>query len=132
MDNIVDRYNKLTAGKYDLGVNKKVKTHIPKPTEFDYKKGYLVRYFCQKTNDKGSPIYEVNSNQFSTYKSNPYYEVVSLRWRIRGPKNAEYDNGGNILDKSVSESNRIAISLVKNKIPNLKLYLPNLLQFYKN
>ena len=66
------------------------------------------------------------------YKTNPLYTSVDLRWRIRGPKETQYDDKGNILDKSVSESNRIAIKLVAHKIPNLKLYLPNLLQFYKS
>ena len=38
---------------------------------------------------------------------------------------------GNLINKSVKESNRVSLRLTSKKIPNLKLYLPNLLQFYK-
>jgi len=54
-----------------------------------------------------------------------------LKWRISGPIEQQYDSTGTIIDKAVSESNNIAIKLVSDKIPNLKLYLPNLSQFYK-
>lgn len=131
MENMIDKYNELSKSKNKRNYSK-VKTHIPTPSELDYKKGFIKRYFCQKTNDKGSPIFEVDSIQYSKYKNNPFYVVVFLRWRIKGPKETQYDDKGNILDKSVSESNRIAIRLVADKIPNLKLYLPNLLQFYKS
>jgi hypothetical protein len=83
-------------------------------------------------NDKGSPIYEVNNTLKSYYSSKPQFSTVELRWRISGPKTPEYDSKGIVIDKSVSESNRIAIKLHANEIPNLKLYLPNLLQFYKS
>lgn len=131
MKNIVDKYNELTNQKHSFN-NIRVQTHIPTPGEIDYKRGYITRFFCQKSNDKGSPIYEVSSIQFSKYLSNPFYRLVSLDWRIKGPKETQYSKDGNILDKSVSESNRIAIELVSTEIPNLKLYLPNLLQFYKS
>jgi len=131
MKNIVDKYNELTNQKHSFN-RIRVKTHIPTPNEIDYTRGYITRFFCQKSNDKGSPIYEINSIQFSNYLTNPFYRVVSLDWRIKGPKETQYDDKGNILDKSVSESNRIAIQLLSKEIPNLKLYLPNLLQFYKS
>jgi hypothetical protein len=57
---------------------------------------------------------------------------VDVKWRIRGPLEAEVNDSGTVIQKSVSESNRIAIRLVGHLMPNLKLYLPNLLQFYKN
>jgi hypothetical protein len=127
---ILDSYNKLTQNKlFRLRTN--IETHIPNPTAEEYKRGWVTRYFIQKTNDKTSPIFEVNSHQFSKSLSNDLYTTVSIRWRITGPKETIYDSVGNVKEKSVSESNRIAIQLVYDRIPNLKLYLPNLLQFYK-
>lgn len=127
--NNIERYNSIN--KKPL-VEKKIVTFIPTPDDSDYKRGYVVRYFIQKTNDKGSPIYEVKRNHVGNYSKNPLYTTASLRWRISGPKTTQYDDEGNIFDRAVSESNRIAIKLVGDKIPNLKLYLPNLLQFYKS
>ena len=51
---------------------------------------------------------------------------------VLAAKETVYDEDGSIVNKSVSESNRISINLQSKKIPNLKLYLPNLLQFYKS
>ena len=125
---ILDRYKQLVKSPIREEI---IKTHIPTPTDSDYGRGFIKRYFIQKTNDKGSPIYEVSTNNIGKYKANPLYIAVELKWRIKGPKQTQYDDVGNITDKSVSESNRIAIKLVADKIPNLKLYLPNLLQFHK-
>ena len=125
----INRYKKISRNKIRVRYN--IETHIPNPSDKDYTRGYIRRYFVQKINDKGSPIYEVDSKTKSYYGSKPHYTAVSLRWRIFGPKEQQYDSTGTIIDKSVSESNRIAIKLVAYEIPNLKLYLPNLLQFYK-
>lgn len=131
MENNKNRYTEISQGRFSRNLLN-AKAFIPTPTEFDYKKGFIKRYFVQKTNDKGSPITEVNATNFSKYKNNPYYTVAFLTWRIQGPKTTEYNEDGSIMDKSVSQSNRISISLLKDTMPNLKLYLPNLLQFYKS
>lgn len=128
MQSNIDRYSKLLGTPLS---EEKISAYIPKPTELDYNRGYIKRYFVQKTNDKGSPIYEIEVTDKTFFDSNPLYTVVELKWRIKGPLKPKYNEVGNILDKSVSESNRIAIKLVSDKIPNLKLYLPNLIQFYK-
>ena len=127
--NILDSYNKLMSK--NVVPYTSIHTHIPTPTDSDYKRGYIARYFTQIANDTNSIIYEINSTTFSRLQSNPMYVVVSLKWRITGPKETTYREDGQLLDISVSESNRRAILLHYDKIPNLKLYLPNLLQFYK-
>jgi len=129
MNNSIKRYNQIVK---QTPKDIKILTYIPSPTDIDYRRGFIKRYFVQKTNDKGSPIYEISKRDINKYKTNPLYTSVDLRWRIKGPKETQYDDEGNVSDKAVSESNRVAIRLVADKIPNLKLYLPNLLQFYKN
>jgi hypothetical protein len=127
--NDIERYNSLNK-KPPKSTNR-VKAYIPTLKEDDYNRGYVRRYFVQKTNDNLSPIYEINPDNVGVYDRNSYYKLVSIIWRIRGPKETEYNNDGTIKNKSVSESNRISISLVDKEMPNLKLYLPNLIQFYK-
>jgi hypothetical protein len=127
--NILDSYNKLMSK--NVVPYTSIRTHIPDPTDSDYKRGYIARYFTQIANDTNSIIYEINSTTFSRLQTNPMYVVVSLKWRITGPKETTYREDGQLLDMSVAESNRKAILLHYDKIPNLKLYLPNLLQFYK-
>ena len=126
----IQRYRKLNGGSTNTKPTK-IKTVVPKPTEEDYRIGYILRFFIQKTNDNSSPIYEVDNPTYNYLNSKPLYKGVILKWRISGPLSTTFDSNGNVLNKSVSESNRISLKLVSDKMPNLKLYLPNLLQFHK-
>lgn len=126
----INRYKKISKKPFGRPV-KSIKTYVPKPTDIDYQKGFIQRYFIQKTNDNLSPIYEVDVASFRYYKGKPTHKGVTLKWRISGPLQTSYDNEGKIVDRRVDESNRIAIKLVSDRMPNLKLYLPNLLQFHK-
>ena len=126
----INRYKQISKNKPRVRYN--IDVIIPSPSNKDYDRGYIKRYFVQKVNDKGSPIYEVSSSTRNYYNTKAQFITTQLKWRISGPIEQTYDASGTVIDKSVSESNRIAIKLVSDKIPNLKLYLPNLLQFYKN
>lgn len=128
--NILDQYKKLR--KPDLLAGPiTIKAHLPTPTENDYKRGYIKRYFAQKVNDMSSPIREVSDDIYINVSRNSFYVTTSLKWRISGPLTTITNVNGRIDDKGVSESNRISIQLASKKIKNLKLYLPNLLQFHK-
>ena len=130
MDNIINRYNQIANGIAEFR-DEDIDVFFPNPKESDYNVGYINRFFIQKANDKGSPIFEVNSIEFKKVKKNKLLDGVSLRWRIKGELEPTYDEKGNMIDKAVSESNRLAIKRHNSVMPNLKLYLPNLLQFYK-
>ena len=126
---ILESYKKLV--RISVIPTQKITTHVPNPNTNDYERGYITRYFTQKVTDTNSPIFEINANTFTNLQSKPMYVSVSIKWRLKGPKETLYREDGQLLDVSVSESNRRAILLQYDKMPNLKLYLPNLLQFYK-
>lgn len=127
---IVDRYKEIFKGS-TIKENATLVAYIPKPTSDDYTRGYIMRFFVQKTSDINSPIIEVSYNNYLKLKTNPYYRLTKLRWKISGSLNPIYDSSGVLEETGVPESNRISIKLASQKIKNLKLYLPNLLQFYK-
>lgn len=128
---ISKRYNEIKPGNTSkLSTN--IVSFLPKPTEDDYARGYINRFFAQKSNDKSAPIYEVSNVEFSKLKSNPMFTLTTLRWRITGPKDTQYNEDGVVTDKGVRESNRISTKLASDVITNLKLYLPNTIQFYRN
>ncbi len=128
--NNIERYNRLKRPSIK-GRIQNVETFLPNPKQSDYDLGYIKRYFVQLVNDKGSPIYEVNRRVYNSHRNKAFYTTTSLKWRISGELNESYDMEGNLINKSVKESNRVSLRLASKKIPNLKLYLPNLLQFYK-
>jgi hypothetical protein len=94
-------------------------THAPHPIEKDYIVGYILRYFIQKANDENGYIFEINESSFIDFIENPFYTAVQLTWRIKGTAN------------EVMDSNKKSINISYERMPSLKLYLPNLLQFHK-
>jgi len=126
----IKRYKNITNSSMlefgDILIN----TYIPTPIDIDYVRGYVRRYFVRKVNDLNGIIYEVSGSEFIRMASKPLYIRVSVKWRITGPKDMIMD-GDKIIDNGVINSNRLAIKYASEKMENLSLYLPNLLQFYK-
>jgi len=113
------RYKRLKREAGNLIKIPNVSAFAPTPTDKDYNRGYLVRYFVQKSNDLNSIIYEIDLKQYTKLQSSDFHIVVSLDWRLVG----EVDE--------IKKSNSASIRIASQKIPKLSLYLPNLLQFHK-
>ena len=107
------------------------KTIVPAPTDIDYEIGFIRRYFCQKSNDANSYLFEIDENEFRRLSESPFWVVTDVKWRITGPIERTYKDDGSLSDIGVMESNKAAISFGASTIKNIGLYLPNLLQFYK-
>jgi hypothetical protein len=107
------------------------KTIVPTTTDIDYENGFINRYFTQRVNDSNSFVFEISLEEYNLLLENPYWTLEEMIWRITGPKSAVYSNNGTITDIGVVASNTASISIASNKIKNIGLYLPNLLQFYK-
>lgn len=107
-------------------------TIVPTPTEDDYTIGSIDRYFTQKANDINGFVYEITSDKFEELNQNPNWNTEIIRWRIAGPLDAVYNEKGDITDKGVINSNKTSLFISSNKLKNIGLYLPNVLQFYKS
>lgn len=126
--NLTEKYNRINQNfsKYSP------KAYLPTPTDLDYQRGYIFRYFIQRANDSTAPIYEVSSLDISSIRSDKFYDTVSLRWRISGPIEPLYRDDGSIKDMGVKKSNQESIRLsAGGTMPNLQKYLGNLIQFHK-
>jgi hypothetical protein len=97
----------------------KINAYIPTPAEKDYKMGYIIRYFIQKSNDFSSPIFEISDESRAEFIASAFYTITSITWKISGP-----------LDE-IREANRKSIQLGCKVLPNLYLYLSNPIQFSK-
>ncbi len=124
------RYNKLNSN-LTLEANRTPKAHIPTPTEKDYKRGYIIRYFVQRANDNFTPIFEVNSTEYNQLRRTSIFSSTSLRWRISGSPNPVYNLIDELKDMGVLKSNEVAIHMASTVMNKLQLYLPNLLQFHQ-
>lgn len=114
----IDRYKSISnlPNEYNL---EKIPTHIPEPKEFDYKRGYITRYFVQKSNDTSASVFEISSSTFTNLSSNAFYKTVTLDWRLIGTI------------EQIKESNFKSVKIAAKVLPRVQIYLPNLLQFYK-
>ena len=106
-------------------------TIIPEPKDKDYDLGFIKRYFIKRANDTNAHIFEISDSDYETYSTNPLWTSVAIKWRIRGPLEQTLKDNGDIDDKGVRYSNNAAIGIAKEKIKNIGLYLPNILQFYR-
>lgn len=112
------RYNKVANIGSEFR-EKRISPYIPTPTDLDYERGYIVRYFIQKANDTQSRITEVDYIGYSKFVENAFYSTVSLDWKIKGT------------DEQIRECNFKSIKTGIDKIPLIQSYLPNLVQFKK-
>lgn len=106
------------------------KTIVPKPEDDDYSVGSIKRYFVRKANDADGHIFEVDKDTYEEYTKNPFWVGNQIMWRIAGPLYETLKRNGDTDDRGVIASNKAVIGNATN-LPNLKLYLPNLQQFYK-
>jgi hypothetical protein len=114
----ITRYKKIIKLPSDYNL-KKINTYIPVIKDYDYKKGYVSRYFVQKSNDTNSTIYEVDSKTYSSLSNNSFYTTITLNWRLNGT------------EEQIKESNFKSVKLASQKMKAIITYLPNYLQFYK-
>ena len=112
------KYNNILNSGTDFNLPP-IQTYAPTPTNDDYIRGYITRYFIQKRNDKNSPIYEISYDGYSTFIGNFYYSVVALDWKITGN------------DDEINEANGKSVRLASKILPAIINYLPYLLQFKK-
>lgn len=123
-------YNNLISEKTNYSLDFP-KTIVPIPSDTDYENGFIERYFTQKVNDKNSYVFEIDKEEYSNLFANPYWVSEIMKWRITGPITPVYNIDGILTDKGVIESNNASISIISQKVKNVKLYLPNILQFHK-
>lgn len=117
-----------SLGKF---VIKYPQTIVPSPKESDYEIGFVRRYFIRKANEPEGHIFEVEASVYTEYTKNPFWMGDSIKWRIAGPLEPVFNIKGDMEDKGVPNSNAASIATASTILKNIKLYLPNLLQFYR-
>lgn len=99
----------------------------PSPTNDDYSRGYIIRYFAKKVND--GTIYEVAGDSYNTIINGLYFKI-NLKWRITGTKTDIYQNKVKIYS-GVKEDNLSTIRTTEKSMSGLSGVLKDPLEFYK-
>jgi len=102
-------------------------SHYPTPTETDYKRGALVRYFAKKR-DRAGFVIEVDKETYDSLQraDSVYdyvnYEAISLFWQISGPF---YDDRTNRQYKvaGIIDTNKRIVEAKEQVFTGIKAYI---------
>jgi hypothetical protein len=91
-------------------------SYFPRPTEQEYRKGYITRYFIKGINQNGY-ITEISQAEYANFQDGTvnydvsFYITGNLNWKIIGPLNtirlSQYDIRMGILDMNKSEVEKL-------------------------
>lgn len=109
---------------------------IIKPTDADYKKGYITRYFIKRKFDDSAEIIEIDEKQYKTLipefsgLDENLYTGIDIRWKLTGPYH-DIKVAGRIVKSGIIDTNQRTLDLAEKTMPGIRRYLPNLIQFAK-
>jgi len=115
---------KLNLGNFNINLPN---TFLPKPTDNDYKVGYIERYVVSKINY--SEITEVSRDVYGKIDSN-FFRKEKFKWKITGVLNNKYD-GKMLLQQGVIEFNKKQVEEINTVINGANNVFRDLTQFYK-
>jgi hypothetical protein len=110
--------------------------YTPKPTEEDYKKGKITRYFARQRNGTQFKIMEINQQTYDNLLNNrgglntSLWKVISIFWQISGPLRDVRVNNIRTRAGIIDTNQRVLDNAEKNFI-GIKQYLSDLQQFSK-
>lgn len=108
------------------------KVYIPTITTTDRSKGYVVRYFLYKLNQK--QIIEIDVTQYTKWQSklidNNIYYAFQINWWITGSIEDVYTNG--VLVKGVPTKNIDNLRQIESVVPEIFTFFSNLLEYYSD
>ena len=116
----LDRYKKISklSSNYD---KKNLVTYLPVPTDFDYKKGYITRYFIKKINNIGY-ITEISQEEYTDVQNGDVlydiemYMYNSIFWKLTGPLNSvrlsQYDTREGIIDTNKRLTEKLNLTML--------------------
>lgn len=93
--------------------------YYPQPTEQDYRKGYITRYFTKKENEKGF-ITEISQDEYNSIVNGTadfditIYQTATILWKLIGPLNSKRESQYNIIPGIIDTNKRLTESANKN------------------
>ena len=92
---------------------------FPEPSEEDYTRGYITRYFTKKENQKGY-IIEISREEYNDIVNGEtdydirLYQVTTILWKLTGPLNNTRKSQYNIIPGIIETNKRLTEAANKN------------------
>lgn len=127
------QYDKIRNNEDEVALKNTIKlpVHYPKPTEDQYNKGFMERYFVEDVRDL--TIKEISKEDFNSVKNKeskyyyPNYRPFRLNWLIRGNVNSRVV--ANHVVPGISHKNQAKVLELSKKYVNLQNKLDDPLEF---
>jgi hypothetical protein len=131
----VDDYNQLKLSNPSLSLIDPT-PFTPKPTQEDYKKGKITRYFARQRNGTQFKIMEIDQTTYNNLNDRrgglnySLWKVISIFWQISGPLRDQ--RVGNIRTRAgIIDTNQRVLDNAEKDFIGIKQYLTNLTQFIR-
>jgi len=120
--NLPDSIKKRLAGTSKLESNRtqgSPSSYYPQPTEEDYRKGYVVRFFTKKENERGY-ITEISEEEYNGIVNGTVdynislYQVTKILWKLTGPLRNTRQSQYNIIPGIIDTNQRLTEAANKN------------------
>jgi hypothetical protein len=129
----VDDYNQLKSSNQSLSLIDPT-PFTPKPTEEDYKRGKITRYFARQRNGTQFKLMEIDQTTYNNLNDRrgglnySLWKVISIFWQISGPTRDQ--RVGNIRTRAgIIDTNQRVLDNAEKDFIGIKQYLTNLTQF---
>lgn len=118
---IPDSQKKDLAFKTNIRANRipgKPNSFYPQPTEDDYKKGYVIRYFTKRENEKGYVI-EISRDEYNSIINGTadydisIYQTTTILWKLVGPLRSVRQSQYNIIPGIIETNERLTLAANK-------------------
>lgn len=120
-EKVIEKLNSLSKVT-DTQQNSPI-SYYPIPTDSDYSKGYLVRYFLKMTNQVGY-VMEISPTEYASIRNGTanydvsFMQTVEILWKLTGPlrnkRVSQYDTRAGIIDTNqrlVENANKTFVGL---------------------
>lgn len=108
---------KKNSSQFSSGTSKnripgKPNTHYPQPTPNDYRRGYIIRYFIKKENQKGF-ITEISQEEYNSVVNGradydtSLYQTAKILWKLTGPLRSQRQSQYNIIPGIIDTNQRL-------------------------
>jgi hypothetical protein len=90
----------------------KPNAYYPQPTDQDYRRGYVIRYFTKKENERGF-VTEISEDEYNTIINGTadyditIYQTATILWKLTGPLKSTRTSQYNIIPGIIDTNKRL-------------------------
>lgn len=113
--NLADKTGVFVSTQENNRIPGQPNSYYPQPTEQDYRKGYLIRYFTKKENERGF-VTEISQDEYNSIVNGTadydisIYQTTTILWKLTGPLKSTRQSQYNVIPGIIDTNQRLTES----------------------